>query len=72
MCVGGHFPGGPVVKTLPPNAGGGDPTPDLGAKIPHSSWSKKKKSRSTIVINSIKTKKKVVHMKKKSLKGRGE
>ena len=33
---------------------------------------KKKKSRSTIVINSIKTKKKVVHMKKKSLKGRGE
>ena len=45
MCVGGHFPGGPVVKTLPPNAGGGDPTPDWGAKIPHASWSKKKKKQ---------------------------
>ena len=56
MCVGGHSPGGPVVKTLPPNAGGGGSIPGWGAKIPHASWSKKKKkSRSTIVINSMKT-----------------
>ena len=29
------FPGGPVVKTLPSNAGGTGSTPGRGAKIPH-------------------------------------
>ena len=29
------FPGGPVVKTLPFNAGGAGSIPDWGAKIPH-------------------------------------
>ena len=45
MCVGGHFPGGPVVKTLPPIAGGGGSIPDWGAKVPHATWSKKKKQK---------------------------
>ena len=29
------FPGGPVIKTLPSNAGGGDLIPGWGAKMPH-------------------------------------
>ena len=29
------FPGGPVVKTLPPSAGGVGSIPGRGAKIPH-------------------------------------
>lgn len=29
------FPGGPVVKTLPPKAGGAGLTPVRAAKIPH-------------------------------------
>ena len=29
------FPGCPVIKTLPSNAGGGDLIPDWGAKMPH-------------------------------------
>ena len=35
------FPGGPVIKTLPSNAGGVCLIPDQGAKIPHASWPKK-------------------------------
>ena len=31
----GDFAGGPVVKTLPSNAGGKGSIPDWGAKIPH-------------------------------------
>ena len=31
------FPGSPVVKTLPSNAGGADSIPRRGAKIPHAS-----------------------------------
>ena len=34
------FPGGPVVKTLPSNAGGAGPIPGWGAKIPHALWPK--------------------------------
>ena len=34
------FPGGPVVKTSPCNAGGTDSIPGRGAKIPHASWPK--------------------------------
>ena len=30
------FPGGPVVKTLPSNAGGADSIPGSGAKTSHS------------------------------------
>ena len=34
------FPGGPVVKTLPSNAGGVGSIPGLGTKIPHASQPK--------------------------------
>ena len=40
-CTLGDFPGGPVVKTLPSNAGGQGSIPGLGAKIPHASWPEK-------------------------------
>ena len=36
-------PGGPVVKTLPSNAGGVGLIPGWGAKIPHALWPKKSK-----------------------------
>ena len=35
------FPGGPVVKTLPSNAGDTGSTPGQGAKIPHALGPKK-------------------------------
>ena len=38
------FPGGPVVKTLPSSAGGAGLIPGQGARVPHASWPKKKKS----------------------------
>ena len=34
------FPGSPVVKTSPSNAGGGSEIHGGGAKIPHASWPK--------------------------------
>ena len=58
----GDFPGSPVVKTLPSNAGGVDLIPSLGAKIPHALCPKKKKKKhekkeeeEAIVKYSIKT-----------------
>ena len=36
----GDFPGGPVVKTSPFNAGGADSIPGWGAEIPHASQPK--------------------------------
>ena len=33
----GDFPGGPLVKTLPSNAGGVGSVPGQGTKIPHAS-----------------------------------
>ena len=33
--MSGDFPGGPVVKTSPSNAGGAGSIPGRGAKIPH-------------------------------------
>ena len=36
------FPGGPVVKTSPSNAGGAGSNPGWGGKIPHASWPKSK------------------------------
>ena len=38
----GDFPGGPVVKTLPSNAGGAGSISGQEAKIPHASQRKKK------------------------------
>ena len=70
---GGDFLGGLVVKALPSNAGGVGFIPGRGAKIPHGSWLKNQsiKSRSNIVINSIKTLK-IVHIGKNLQKKRGE
>ena len=73
----GDFPGGPVVKTSSSNAGGVGSTPDQGAKIPRASRPKsqtnkqkkelkKKKTRSNIVTNPIKTFK-MVHIQKNFL-----
>ena len=38
--ISGDFPGGPVVKSSPSNAGGMGSIPGRGAKIPHASPSK--------------------------------
>ena len=59
------FPGGPVVKTSPSNAGGAGSIPGRGAKIPHASRPKNQ-NRSNTVTNSIKTLK-MVHIKKKKI-----
>ena len=40
MCKQRDFPGGPVVKTSPSNAGDAGSIPGPGAKIPHASWPK--------------------------------
>ena len=40
MLFRSDFPGGPVVKTSPSNAGGEGSIPGWGAKIPHASWPK--------------------------------
>ena len=69
------FLGGPVVKTLPSNAGGESSIPGCEAKIPHAHRAKKKKkerknpkqNRSNVVKYSIKTLK-MVHIFKKILK----
>ena len=39
------FPGSPVVKTLPSNAGGAGSIPGWGANIPHASPPKKNKTK---------------------------
>ena len=45
MQLLGDFPGGPVVKTSPPNAGSASSIPGRGAKIPHASWPKNIKQK---------------------------
>ena len=44
------FPGGPVVKTSPSNAGGVGSIPDWGAKIPHASGPKKPKHKTEAIL----------------------
>ena len=44
------FPGGPVVKTSPSNAGSVGSIPGLGAKIPHASWPKKPKHKTEAIL----------------------
>jgi len=44
----GDFPGGPLVKILPSNAGGVGSISGCGAKIPHSSWQKKQKQKALL------------------------
>ena len=58
------FPGAPVVKNLPSNAGGASLIPGLEAKIPRASREKNQnKEQKQIVTNSTKTLK-MVHVKK--------
>ena len=65
------FPGGPIVETLPSNAGGASSIPDRGTDIPRASQSKNAhKNRSSVVTNSVKTLK-VVDIKN-SLKNRND
>ena len=42
--IPGDFPGGPVVKTSPSDAGNVGSIPGWGAKIQHASWPKKTKT----------------------------
>ena len=44
------FPGGPVVKTSPSNAGGVGSIPGRGAKIPHASRPKKPKRKTEAIL----------------------
>ena len=48
--VGRDFPGGPVVKTLPSNAGGVGSIPGQGAKLPHASGTKKPKHKTEAIL----------------------
>ena len=64
----GDFSGDPVAKISPSNAGEGSVS-GWGARIPHASRQKKQnktkhKNRSNVVKISIKTLKKIVHIKK--------
>ena len=63
------FPGGPVVKTSPSNAGGVGLIPGQEAKIPYALWPKKQniKQKQYCKKNSVKTLK-MVHIKKKKKK----
>ena len=64
----GDFPGSPVVKTSPSNAGVVDLIPGQGAKILHAGGQKTKMwNGNNIVTNSIPTLK-IVHIKKKKKK----
>ena len=44
------FPGHPVVKTLPSNAGGAGLIPGQGAKIPHALQPKKTKHQTEAIL----------------------
>ena len=50
------FPGGPVVKNLPHNAGDGGSIPDWGTKIPHAS--------EQLITHHITTRESVHHSKR--------
>ena len=60
------FPGGPVVKTLPSNAGGAGSNPHQGTKIPHALWTKKQNIKQKQYCNKFNKDLKMVHIKKKS------
>ena len=66
--------GGPVVKTLPSNAGGVGLIPGRRAKIPHALWPKKskhwKKKKRKSYCNKFKKDFKMVHIKKEISKKR--
>ena len=47
------FPGGPVVKTLPSNAGGVGSVPGQGAKTPHVTWPKNQNTKQKQYFNKF-------------------
>ena len=47
------FPGGPVVKTSPSNAGGAGSIPGWGAKIPHALRPKKQNTKQKQYCNKV-------------------
>ena len=62
------FPGGPVVKISPSNAGGVGSIPGWGAKIPHASWPKNQNIKQKQYCNKFNKdlKKNGPHQKKNS------
>ena len=44
------FPGGPMVKTSPSNAGGNGSIHSQGTKIPHGSWPKNQKRKTEAIL----------------------
>ena len=51
--VSRNVPGGPVVKTLPSNAGGANLIPGQEAKIPHASWLKNQNTKQKQYCNTF-------------------
>ena len=49
----GDFPGGPVVKTSPSNAGGVGSIPGQGVKIPHASRPKNQNVKQKLYCNKF-------------------
>ena len=62
------FPGGPVVRTSPSNAGGAGSIPGQGAKVPHASQPKNQNTKQKQYCNKFSKDFKNVHIKKKNLK----
>ena len=69
---GRDFPGGPVVKTSPSNAGVAGSISGQGAKIPHASRPKNQNVKQKQYCNKFDKDLKIVHIKKKKKKKRGE
>ena len=49
----GDFPGRPVVKMLPSNAGGAGSKPGQGTRIPHASWTKNQNIKQKQYCNKL-------------------
>ena len=62
------FPGGPVVKTSPPNAGVLGSVPGWGAKIPDALWPKNQNIKQKEYCKKFTKTLKMVHVKKKIFK----
>ena len=63
-----EFPGGPVVKASPSNAGGVGLIPGLGTKITHASWPRNQDIKQKHYCNRFNKDLKMVHIKKIFLK----
>ena len=61
------FPGGPVVKTSPSNAGGVGSIPGWGARVPHALQPKDQNIKQKQYCNKFNKTLKMVHIKKKIL-----